>query len=109
MPHEEWKQQSTDSDDNTLIAYLDMETIGGNFYVRGRLQGDRFQPMGMPQEKRLQDFFVDQHIPQRERDEVPLVISSRGIVWVVGHRIADWARITATSTNILVAEFTQVK
>lgn len=109
MPHEEWKRQSNGLTDNTLIACLDMETIGDSFYVRGRLQGDRFQPMGMHQEKRLQDFFVDQHIPQRERDEIPLLISSKGIVWVIGHRIADWARITDTSTSILIAEFTQVK
>jgi len=85
-----------------------MDAIGDAFYIRNRLQGDRFQPLGMPQEKRLQDFFVDQHVPQRQRDQVPLLISSKGIVWVVGHRIADWARITEASTNVLMTQFSQV-
>ena len=109
IPHERWEQQVGETSQNTFLASLDFETIGTKFYVRGRLQGDRFQPMGMPQEKRLQDFFVDQHIPQRERDKIPLLLSSEGIVWVVGHRIADWARITNNSTNVIVAEFTQTQ
>jgi tRNA(Ile)-lysidine synthase len=46
----------------------------------------------MAQDKKLQDFFTDAHVPREERDAVPLFVSPRGIVWVGGLRIADWAR-----------------
>ena len=108
VPHEDWINQPSQLSKNALLASLDMEAIGAEFYVRGRLQGDRFQPMGMTEEKKLQDFFVDDHIPQSRRDQVPLLVSSAGIVWVVGHRIANWARITATSTHVLITEFTRL-
>ena len=78
---------------STHAAHLDHDRLGGELRVRSRLPGDRFQPMGMAQEKKLQDFMVDARIPRTWRDRVPLVVSSRGIVWVVGWRIAEWARV----------------
>ena len=60
--------------------------------MRSRMPGDRFQPLGMSPAKKLQDFMVDSKIPRLLRDRVPLVTSPRGIVWVVGWRIAEWAR-----------------
>jgi tRNA(Ile)-lysidine synthase len=46
----------------------------------------------MKVEKKLQDFLTDAHIPRDERDAIPLFVSPRGIVWVGGLRIAEWAR-----------------
>lgn len=74
-------------------AILDLNAVGRDLLVRGRLQGDRFQPLGMEQEKRLQDFLVDIHVPSHLRDQIPLLVSQQGIAWVVGHRIAHWARL----------------
>jgi tRNA(Ile)-lysidine synthase len=105
---EDWTPKFNQLSQNAFVASLDMEAIGTEFYVRGRLQGDRFQPMGMIEDKRLQDFFVDEHIPQSKRDQVPLLFSSSGLVWVVGHRIANWVRITDTSTTVLITEFTRL-
>jgi hypothetical protein len=47
----------------------------------------------MSREKKLQDFFTDAKVPRIWRDRVPLLVSERGIAWVAGHRIADWAAI----------------
>ncbi len=60
--------------------------------VRKRRPGDRFQPSGMSVEKKLQDFFVDSLVPRAQRDRVPLFITERGIAWVGGHRLAEWAK-----------------
>ena len=72
-------------------AVLDADALGGPLAVRRRRPGDRFHPLGMKGEKRLQDFLVDAKVPRWERDQVPLVVSPQGIVWVVGHRVAAWA------------------
>ena len=74
-------------------AVLDFAAAGGELSVRRRRAGDRFQPLGLAVEKKLQDFFVDAKVPRSERDHVPLVCARDGIVWVVGHRIAEWAKV----------------
>jgi tRNA(Ile)-lysidine synthase len=42
--------------------------------------------------KKLQDFLVDARVPRDERDCVPIFETARGIVWVGGLRIAEWAK-----------------
>jgi tRNA(Ile)-lysidine synthase len=76
-----------------LTAHLRYEAVGDRLSLRARRPGDRFQPLGMSGQKKLQDFMVDARIPRQWRDRVPLVISPRGIAWVAGWRIADWARV----------------
>jgi len=73
-------------------AEVDAEAVAGELCVRRRLPGDRFQPLGMPVQKKLQDFLTDAHVPRDQRDAIPLFVSQRGIVWVGGLRIAEWAR-----------------
>ena len=74
-------------------AYLDFDSLGGRLYVRSRIDGDRFQPLGMSYTKKLQDFMVDSKIPRARRDRIPLLVSPKGIAWVVGWRIAEWAKV----------------
>ena len=61
--------------------------------VRSRLPGDRFQPLGMSGSKKLKDFMIDEKVPGSMRDGVPLIVTSGGIAWVVGWRIAEWAKV----------------
>ena len=86
-------------------ARLDYEALGGGLYVRVRRPGDRFQPLGMPQAKKLQDFMVDAKIQRHWRDRVPLVVSERGIAWVTGWRIAEWAKLREQTGQILELRF----
>ncbi len=88
-----------------LAAYLDADVLGGPLCLRSRRPGDRFQPLGMAEgSKKLQDYFVDAHVPRRERDGVPLLVAPRGIAWVVGHGIAHWARVTPDTERALRLE-----
>ena len=59
--------------------------------LRTRRPGDRFQPSGMTGTKKLQDFLTDAKIPREQRDHIPLLVSQRGIAWIAGHRLAQWA------------------
>ena len=61
--------------------------------VRTRLPGDRFQPLGMSGTKKLKDFMIDEKIPNSQRDSLPLLVTSKGIAWVIGWRIAEWAKV----------------
>jgi tRNA(Ile)-lysidine synthase len=47
--------------------------------------------------KKLQDLFTDLRVPRPWRESVPLMETGSGIAWVVGHRIADWAKVPPDS------------
>ena len=83
----------TGSENQSWTAYLRGDALGGGAQLRGWEPGDRFQPLGMEGEKKLQDFFTDAQVPRDWRGRVPLLVSQRGIAWVVGYRIAHWARV----------------
>jgi tRNA(Ile)-lysidine synthase len=82
-------------------ALLDLDRIVCPLQVRFRQSGDRFYPLGAPGSKKLQDFFVDARIPRGERQYVPLVVSNREIVWVVGHRIAEPFKLRPETNRVL--------
>ena len=78
---------------NACLKNLDLK-------VRHRKKGDRFYPMGMNVDVSLQDFFVNQHVPRTFRDQVPLLTCENGIIWVTGHRLAEWAKVDDHSKNV---------
>ena len=82
-------------------ARLDLARVGSTLTLRSRRPGDRFQPLGMDQAKKLQDFLVDSKAPRRWRDRIPLAAGSAGIAWVAGYRIAHWARVTSATREVL--------
>ena len=90
-------------------AYLDLDAAGTDLIVRGRRPGDRFQPLGMAQPKKLQDFMVDAKIPRAWRDRVPLVCSPEHILWVVGWRIDERAKVKKSTVKVLHLEFERLR
>jgi tRNA(Ile)-lysidine synthase len=88
-------------------AVISANVAGSQLTVRSRQDGDRFQPLGMTGEMKLQDFVVNEHFPWWWRDRVPLVIAEGRILWVTGTRIAEWARVPADATSAVILEFTQ--
>lgn len=70
--------------------------------LRGWRPGDRFRPLGMRGEKKLQDFFVDAKVPREERGRIPLLLAGGRIAWVVGQRIAEEFRFRGRGPACLV-------
>jgi tRNA(Ile)-lysidine synthase len=85
-------------------VYLDAAAAGGPLSVRTWRPGDRFQPMGMSQSKKLQDFFADAKVPRELRHRVPLVVGPEGILWVGGLRPDERARVTEATRSVLVLQ-----
>ena len=73
---------------------VDFDRLRPPLTIRTRRPGDRFRPLGAPGSRKLHDFFIDEKVPARLRDGIPLVCDREGIVWVAGHRIADRVRVT---------------
>lgn len=91
----------------SLKAFFDSVRAGPELVVRQRREGDRFQPLGMSQPQKLQDFMVNSRIPRSWRNRVPLVCSGEDILWVVGWRVGEKAKLTPTTKQVLSLEFKQ--
>ncbi len=85
----------------SLEAYLDARSCGARLWLRTRRPGDRFRPLGLGGQKKLQDFLIDEKVPRAERDRVPLVVSPRGIAWVVGYRLDERFRVRPETRRVL--------
>ena len=83
------------------IATLDMDTLRFPLILRKWKKGDHFHPLGMKGSKKLSDFFTDMKIALPDKKQVWLLESDGNIVWVVGMRIDDRYKVTASTKNIL--------
>ncbi len=81
----------------------------GPLTIRNRRPGDRFRPLGLDGEKKLQDFFVDRKVARRLRDGVPLIVDDDDrIVWVAGHGIDEAFRVTDASQAVVILKLRPV-
>ena len=98
------RAEMTDKGDD-FTACFDLNKVGGKVLVRTRQPGDRFQPLGMSQSKKLGEFMIDAKIPRAWRQRVPVVCSSQHILWAVGWRIDDRVKVTENTSQVLRLKF----
>ncbi len=76
------------------VEYFDAEKINLPLRIRTYKQGDRMKPLGMKGYKKVSDIFIDEKIPFKRRNNIPLIVSAKGeILWLYGIRISDVCRI----------------
>lgn len=80
---------------------FDSGCLEGDLILRRYKRGDVFVPFGNKGSKKLGDFFTDTKIPVEQRERVGILCDRRGIVWVMGMRIADRVRVTKATRKIL--------
>ncbi len=86
---------------------LDLDKIPGDLFLRKRERGDYFYPKGMGgKKKKLKEFFIDIKVSRRERDMSPILATSEGIVWVIGHRADERYKVTDETKRVLLLSYT---
>ncbi len=88
-------------DRNPEHALLDLDCLEFPLLLRSWQEGDRFNPLGMSSEKKLSDFLIDNKVPLPLKKEVKVLVSGNKIVWVVGMRIADWAKVSPATQKYM--------
>jgi tRNA(Ile)-lysidine synthase len=99
-PPEGWKEKVK------LIGpyetWLDGNRLELPLKVRGRREGERWQPLGMGgHHQSFQDFFITLKVPEHLRDVWPLVCSGGETAWVAGLRPSETFKITDETQQIL--------
>lgn len=82
-------------------AMLDLEQLSYPLTIRTWELGDRFTPLGMKSTKKISDFLIDLKVPLLKKQEIKVLVSDQNIAWVIGYRIADWAKTSAATRKVL--------
>lgn len=87
-------------DDDARI-YVDGEKIEFPLFIRNRLEGDRYQPIGAPGRKKLKEIMRAKDVPLEDREKKPVFVSGEDIVWILGLPVADQFKIDEKSEEIV--------
>lgn len=85
------------------------EWIGGGalkFPLEFRLwkAGDSFVPLGMNGRKKVADFLNDLRLPIHHKERTWVMLHQGEILWVIGHRISDGAKVVESDAIAYLAE-----
>lgn len=98
----QWEMVPSREPASTGIEFFDADSIGSRLTLRFWKSGDKFQPIGFPQETKLQDLFTNLKIAAEEKRRRPVAAGEDGkIFWVEGLRISDRHKVTPRSARIL--------
>lgn len=81
--------------------WIDCDMIKDTLVLRTRQTGDFITIDDNGRTKKLKDYFINEKIPQQERDKILLIADGHSIVWVLGHRIGSSYKITDKTTNVM--------
>lgn len=81
--------------------WLAYDTIKHNVCLRTRRTGDYLIINRAGGKKKLKDYMIDQKIPREERDHILLLAEGSHILWVVGWRISEAAKVTDQNNKII--------
>lgn len=101
----EWVETMSAADiqaqaDNWRV-FIDRAAAGA-LTVRCRQPGERFQPLGMHgRSAKVQDVMVNLKIGAAWRAKWPLVANAEHVIWVVGHRLDERAKVTEKTAQIV--------
>jgi tRNA(Ile)-lysidine synthase len=85
----------------TYTKWFDYDKITKSVMLRTKHTGYYLtinQSMGR---KSLQDYFVNEKIPRQERQQIYLLAEKSHIIWVLGHRISEYYKVTENTDKVL--------
>ncbi|MHB8231997.1 MAG: tRNA lysidine(34) synthetase TilS [bacterium] len=80
-------------------AYFDYDKITFPVVIRPFKEGDRLAPLGMKDDKKLKEYFIDKKVPANIRKIIPIVIFGDKIAWVSFNVISDNIKLTESTVN----------
>ena len=85
----------------TYTKWFDYDKITASACFRTRRQGDYLTIDEKLRRKSLQDYFVNEKIPKKERDSFYVLADGAHIMWVPGYRISENYKVSEQTQTIL--------
>ncbi len=89
--------------------WFDYDKIVGGVEIRYRQAGDYLVINSGASRKSLQDYMVNAKIPRSKRDSIPLVCVGSEVLWVVGYRMGDSAKVDENTIRVMEISFLEGK
>ncbi|MBE0558461.1 MAG: tRNA lysidine(34) synthetase TilS [Proteobacteria bacterium] len=86
------------------VAFMDYERIFPPLVLRNAEPGDRIEPLGMAETKKMKSYFIDRKIPREYRRRIPLLVDSRSIIWIAEELISNRVKVTEQTIQVVRAE-----
>ncbi len=84
-----------------MIEFVSSKVVQWPLHIRNVATGDSFQPFGMSgKTKKIQDLMVDQKLEMFEKERLLLLTNTEHIIWVMGMRLDERARVDGQETSI---------
>ena len=80
---------------------FDYDKIKDTLRIRNRLSGDFLMVDAKGSHKKLKDYFINEKIPKEDRDKLILVADGSHIMWIIGHRISEFYKVSDETSKIL--------
>lgn len=94
------KEDSTFAEKSNTERF-DYDIMKNNISFRTRKPGDYITIHSDGRTQKLKAYFINEKIPQENRDDILLVADGSHIIWVVGYRVNPLYRIHANTKRIL--------
>lgn len=93
--------------ENQYTKCLDCDKIEELLEWRTRRTGDflEIRTQSGFGHKTIKNLFIDEKVPRRERDTIPLLAQGSHVLWVVGGRICESCKIDGDTKEILKVEY----
>lgn len=75
-------------------ACFDLDRVVGQAVLRDWSKGEEFVPLGRANPVRISDFLAKQGVPAPRRRRIPVLADSRKVLWIVGLRPSEEARLS---------------
>lgn len=79
---------------------IDADKLPAGSVWRYRQEGDMFAPLGLGGSKKLKEYFIDKKVPQRMRDEIPVLAVGNQILAVADIEIAESVKVTDETKHL---------
>lgn len=104
------KQVETLENTTNYVTAFNKEDISFPLYVRGRLDGDKIEVLGMDGKKKIKDIFIDEKIDLSVRNNYPVLVDSKGkILWLPGLKKSKYDKSKTKKYDIIFKYYKEEK
>ncbi|MBA31507.1 MAG: tRNA lysidine(34) synthetase TilS [Chloroflexi bacterium] len=92
-----------------MAIYVSTDISLNLIKLRTIAENDVFRPLGMDKEVNAYNFLRSQNLPKRHRQKTIVLENENGILWIIGLRIAEWAKVNNSDSHAIKLILSKLK